>query len=83
MKKTYKIKVMRRAWLEISADSSLSQQEIYDLAKEKVTKGKVKWEDPSFNIIDIAIDDSVDAGVKTKIALLDAIDPLTNKIKES
>lgn len=74
---------MRRAWLEISADSSLSQQEIYDLAKEKVTKGKVKWEDPSFNIIDIAIDDSVDAGVKTKIALLDAIDPLTNKIKES
>ena len=83
MKKTYKVKATRRAWVEITADDSLSQQEIYALAKEKVSKGKVKWEDPSFNIIDIQIDDSVNVDVKTKVSLLEAIDPLTNKIKES
>ena len=83
MKKTYKVKAIRRAWVEITADDSLSQQEIYALAKEKVSKGKVKWEDPSFNIIDIQIDDSVNVDVKTKVSLLEAIDPLTNKIKES
>lgn len=83
MKKTYKVKVTRRAWLEVTADSSLSQQEIYDLAKEKTSKGKAKWEEPSFNIIDIRIDDSTDVDVKTKVTLLDAIDPLTNQIKES
>ncbi len=83
MKKTYKVKVTRRAWIEVTADDSLSQQEIYALAKEKVSKGKVKWEDPSFNIVDIQIDDSVNVSVKTKVSLLEAIDPLTNKIKES
>ena len=83
MKKTYKIKATKRAWIEVTADSSLSQQEIYNLAKEKASKGRLKWEEPSFNIIDINIDDNVDVDVKTKIALMDAIDPLTNKIKES
>ncbi len=83
MKKTYKVKVTRRAWIEVTADDSLSQQERYALAKEKVSKGKVKWEDPSFNIVDIQIDDSVNVSVKTKVSLLEAIDPLTNKIKES
>lgn len=83
MKKTYKIKATKRAWIEITADSSLSQQEVYNLAKEKASKGRLKWEEPSFNIIDINIDDSVDANVKTKIALMDANDPLANKVKES
>ena len=83
MKKTYKIKATKRAWIEITADSSLSQQEVYNLAKEKASKGRLKWEEPSFNIIDISIDDSVDSNVKTKVAPMNAIDPLTNKIKES
>lgn len=83
MKKTYKIKATKRAWIEITADSSLSQQEVYNLAKEKASKGRLKWEEPSFNIIDINIDDSIDSNVKTKVAPMNAIDPLTNKIKES
>ena len=83
MKKTYKIKATKRAWIEITADSSLSQQEIYNLAKEKASKGRLKWEEPSFNIIDINIDDSIDSNVKTKVAPMNAIDPLTNKTKES
>ena len=83
MKKTYKIKATKRAWIEITADSSLSQQEVYNLAKEKASKGRLKWEEPSFNIIDISIDDSVDSNVKTKVAPMNAIDPLTNKTKES
>jgi hypothetical protein len=83
MKKTYKIKATKRAWVEITADSSLSQQEVYNLAKEKASKGRLKWEEPSFNIIDINIDDSIDSDVKTKVAPMNAIDPLTNKTKES
>lgn len=83
MKKTYKIKATKRAWIEITADSSLSQQEVYNLAKEKASKGRLKWEEPSFNIIDINIDDSIDSNVKTKVAPMNAIDPLTNKTKES
>ena len=79
MKKTYKIKVIKRAWLEITADSNLSQDEIYELAKQKESKGKLKWEEPSFNIIDINIDDSVNVDVKTKIALMEAQDPLISK----
>ncbi len=47
MKKTYKIKATKRAWMEIEADANLSQQEIYELAKKKATNGKLKWEDPS------------------------------------
>lgn len=83
MKKTYKIKATKRAWIEIVADDSLSQKEIYELAKKKTSNGRLKWEEPSFNIIDINIDDSIDADVKTKVAPMNAIDPLTNKIKES
>lgn len=83
MKKTYKIKATKRAWIEIVADSSLSQQEIYELAKKKASNGRLKWEDPSFNIIDINIDDSANVDVKTKVSLMDAVDPLTGKIKES
>lgn len=83
MKKTYRIKVTKRAWMDIEADSSLSQDEIYALAEEKVSKGKLKWEKPSLNIIDIHIDDSIEVDVKTKIALLEAVDPLTNILKES
>ena len=83
MKKTYKVKATKRAWIEIVADSELSQDEIYELAKEKESKGRLKWEDASFNIIDINIDDTIDTTVKTKVSLLEAIDPITNKIKES
>lgn len=83
MKKTYRIKAVKRAWLDIEADSSLSQDEIYELAKEKVSKSKIKWEEPSLNIVDIHIDDSIDVDVKTKIALLDAVNPVANKSKES
>lgn len=79
MKKTYKVKATKRAWIEVTADSDLSQDEIYKLAEEKASKGKLKWEEPSFNIIEINIDDTSDVSVKTKIALLKAQDPLTNK----
>jgi hypothetical protein len=81
MKKTYKIKATKRAWMEIEADANLSQQEIYELAKKKATNGKLKWEDPSFNIIEITIDNNKEMDAKTKISLLKAIDPLTGKIK--
>ena len=69
--------------MDIEADSSLSQDEIYKLAEEKVSKGKLKWEKASLNIIDINIDDSIDVDVKTKISLLAASDPLINTSKES
>ena len=83
MKKMYRIKATKRAWMDIEADSSLSQDEIYALAEEKASKGKLKWEKPSFNIIDIHIDDSINVDVTTKISILEAVDPLTNKLKES
>jgi hypothetical protein len=67
--------------MEIEADANLSQQEIYELAKKKATNGKLKWEDPSFNIIEITIDNNKEMDAKTKISLLKAIDPLTGKIK--
>jgi hypothetical protein len=67
--------------MEIEADANLSQQEIYELAKKKATNGKLKWEDPSFNIIEITIDNNKEMDTKTKISLLKAIDPLTGKIK--
>lgn len=76
MKKTYKVKATKRAWVEVVADDSLTQDEIYELAKEKATKGKVKWEEPSFNIIDIIIDDKVTGEVKPKVTGLEATDPL-------
>ncbi len=76
MKKTYKVKATKRAWVEVVADDSLTQDEIYELAKEKTTKGKVKWEEPSFNIIDIIIDDKVTGEVKPKVTGLEATDPL-------
>jgi hypothetical protein len=69
--------------MEITADSKLSQQEIYDLAKEKASKGRLKWEDPTFGIVEINIDDTIDVDVKTKVALISATDHLTNQIKES
>jgi hypothetical protein len=87
MKKKYRIKATKRTWLEIECDSSLSQQEVYDLAKEKLKSNKkVEWEEPSLNIIEIQIDRSTEHSnvtAKTKINLLKAIDPLTNKIKEN
>ena len=58
-----------------------------DLAKEKLKSNKkVEWEEPSLNIIEIQIDRSTEHSnvtAKTKINLLKAIDPLTNKIKEN
>ena len=66
MKKTYKIKAVKRTWIEVTADGSLSQDEIYELAKEKASKRGVKWEDPSFSIVSIDIDDTAE-NAKTKI----------------
>jgi hypothetical protein len=84
MKKTYKIKAVQRAWIEIEADDSLTQKEIYELAKEYTKKNGLNWEDITFNIVKIDIDDTVlDVDINTKISLLKAIDPLTNKVKES
>ena len=87
MKKKYRIKATKRAWLEIECDSSLSQKEVYNLAKEKLKSAKkVEWEEPSLNITEIVIDRSTERSnvtTKTKINLLKAIDPLTGKIKQN
>ena len=85
MKKTYKIQVTKRSYMEITADSNLSQDEIYELAKEKEKKSRLKWEEPYFNIIGIDIDNSYDNSVdiKTKIELLGDKDPLTKSTKQS
>jgi hypothetical protein len=69
MEKTYKIRAIRRAWVQVVADETVSQDEIYELAKEKVKKGKPQWEEPSFNIVEISIDDSVTSDIKTKVTL--------------
>jgi len=75
MQKKYKVKVTRRAWIEVTCDESLTQDEVYQLAKEKVSKGKTKWEEPSFNIISISIDSDVN-NVETKVTNMKAEDPL-------
>lgn len=73
MKKVYKIKAIKRTWIEVTADSSLSQDEIYELAKEKVSKRGVKWEEPSFSIVSIDIDDTAE-NTKTKVIASDTKD---------
>jgi len=83
MKKTYTVKAVQRAWIEIEADSELSQQEIYELAAKEAEKGQLKWEETSFNIIDITIDDSVPVRADTKVKLLRAIDPITGYSKKT
>jgi hypothetical protein len=83
MKKTYRIKATKRAWLDITADGSLSQEEIYNLAKEKAKDNKLQWEEPSFNIIDIQIDDKITETVSSKVSFMKPVDPLVNPIKES
>lgn len=83
MKKTYTVKATKRAWLKIVADENATQDEIYELAKAKVTNGKPKWEEPTFNITRIHMDEVPEGiDVKTKVSLLRAIDPLTGKIKK-
>jgi hypothetical protein len=71
MKKRYTIKATKRAFLEVEADHELSQQEVYELAKEKVNKSKsVKWDEPTFNIIEINVDSSSESDNKTKVKML-------------
>lgn len=82
MKKTYKIKATKRAWIEIEADGDMSQKEIYELAKKKASNGRLKWEDPSFNILEITINEQKEMDSKSRISLLKAIDPLTGKLKD-
>ncbi len=82
MKKTYKIKATKRAWIEIEADGDMSQKEIYELAKKKASNGRLKWEDPSFNILEITINEQKEMDSKSRINLLKAIDPLTGKLKD-
>ena len=81
MTKTYKVKATKRAWIEITADKTLSQKEVYELASNEIENKDVEWEEPSFNIVDININDTEDISGKSKVEFLKALDPLTNKKK--
>lgn len=81
MTKTYKVKATKRAWIEITADKALSQKEIYELASNEIKNKNVEWEEPSFNIVDININDTEDISGKSKVEFLKALDPLTNNKK--
>lgn len=66
MKRTYRIKATKTAILTIEVENDdLSQQEVYDIAKDRVQNSRnVKWNDPSFNIIQI-VNDPTKKGPKT------------------
>lgn len=66
MKRTYRIKATKTAILTIEVENDdLSQQEVYDIAKDRVQNSRnVKWNDPSFNIIQI-VNDPAKKGPKT------------------
>lgn len=84
MKKIYRIKAIKRTWLEVEADSSLSQDEVYDLAKEKLKSNKkIKWEDPELNIIGIKADQTIKTPIESKVNLLKAIDHTTGIVKKN
>jgi len=78
MKKTYTIKVTRRSWMEVTVDENASTDDVYDIAKRKVQSGKAKWDEPSFNIIAMDIDEK-EENVKESSKFLPAEDPVLKK----
>ncbi len=66
MKKTYKIKATKEVYIEVEVDDTVSQQEVYEIAEEKLKKSRPKWSKPVLCMARIDIDDSSDVSVKTQ-----------------
>lgn len=79
MKKTYRIKATKTAWMEIIADESLNQDQVYNIAKEKAKTKNMQYKEPVLNITRITVDDTVTEPFNTKINFLPPVDPLLEK----
>ena len=66
MKRTYRVKVIKRSYVEVTVDSEdMDQTQVYELVEDRLKTSKnVKWENPTFNIISIMNDQNV-KGPKT------------------
>ena len=66
MKRTYRVKVIKRSYVEVTVDSEdMDQTQVYELVEDRLKTSKnVKWENPTFNIISIMNDQNA-KGPKT------------------
>lgn len=58
MKRTYRVKVIKRSYVEVTVDSEdMDQTQVYELVEDRLKTSKnVKWGDPTFNIVSITND---------------------------
>lgn len=66
MKRTYRFKVVKRAWIDVTVDSEqVDQKQAYEIASERAKNSKTtKWGEPTLSITEI-INDSDSASPKS------------------
>jgi len=62
MKQTYKIKIVKRGYVEVTVESdNATQEDVYKFVEEKLKTSKnVHWGDPSLSIVQILNDDKAE-----------------------